>query len=211
MPFKLTAANAYIFRIAHRGNMARILAEGCHCRNSVQAKSGYIAIGNEELIDRRQYRGVPCGPSGTLADYVPFYFTPYSPMMYNIKTGRGVPQRSMADIVILVSSLHHLDKLGVSFVFTDRHAYLAAAQFSANLDDLEDMIIWPVLQSRDFRKDDADKFEKYQAEALIHNHVPLNALLGIVCYDDTVKAALQAEAEQLNVAVKIAAQRKWYV
>jgi hypothetical protein len=38
-----------------------------------------------------------------LADYVPFYFTPFSPMMLNINTGRGaVPRRPNSEICILV-------------------------------------------------------------------------------------------------------------
>ena len=108
---------------------------------------------------------------GTLSDYVPFYFTPYTPMLYNLKTGRGVPQQSMADILILVSSLHKLKRMGIKFVFSDRHAYLKTALFSNDLAEL-DRIIWTTLQQRDFRKEDADKFEKYQAEALVHKNVP---------------------------------------
>ena len=40
---------------------------------------------------------------GTLNDYVPFYFTPFSIMMYNIKTGYGgikhVPNEKIAILV----------------------------------------------------------------------------------------------------------------
>jgi hypothetical protein len=105
----------------------------------------YVQIGNQELIEKRIARTVPCEPWGTLSDYVPFYFTPYSPMLYNIKTGfNGVQKRPMRDIAILVSSLHHLTKLDIPFVFTDRHAYLRTAQFSNDLKNL-DWIIWPTL------------------------------------------------------------------
>jgi hypothetical protein len=52
----------------------------------------YINIGNIDLIDKRGYRKVPIEPGGTLADYVPFYFTPFSVMMKNIHSGRGVTQ-----------------------------------------------------------------------------------------------------------------------
>jgi hypothetical protein len=75
----------------------------------------------------------------------------------------------MNDIVILVSSLRHLVKKDIPFVFTDRHAYLRTAQFSNDLGDL-DRIIWPSLQERDFKRDDTDKVDKYQAEALVHKH-----------------------------------------
>jgi hypothetical protein len=206
----LNPQKALIFRITHRGNVARVLTDGCHCRAVAMAQPGYVEIGNQELIQKRNVRLVPCGPMGTLSEYVPFYFTPYTPMMYNLKTGYGVPKQSVADILILVSSLHVLRKKNVPFVFSDRHAYLKTAQFSTDLADL-DWIIWPTLQQRDFKKDDADKFEKYQAEALVHKHVPIDALLGIVCYDDSVRAAVQADANAQGAPVRIVSEPRWYL
>ena len=38
----------------------------------------FINIGDQELIDMRASRTVPIAPGGTLADYIPFYFTPLS-------------------------------------------------------------------------------------------------------------------------------------
>jgi len=204
----LTPERALIFRIIHKGNLPDTLANGCRCRNAATGK--FVEIGNQELIQRRGARNVPCGPGGTLSDYVPFYFTPYTPMLYNIKTGYGVPKHPGTDLVILVSSLYRLRENGIQFVFTDRHAYLKAAQFSTDLEDL-DWIIWPALQARDFRKDDADKFEKYQAEALVYRHVPVKALLGIVCYSDDVKAAILTETSKHQVTIKVVAQPKWYL
>ena len=48
---------------------------------------------------------MPIHPGGTLSDYVPFYFTPFSPMAYNIHTGLGVNRINWRDIVVLVASL----------------------------------------------------------------------------------------------------------
>jgi ssDNA thymidine ADP-ribosyltransferase, DarT len=124
VPKDLTPEKALIFRIVHRDNMPTVWKDGCHCRSTTQGKK-YVEIGNQELIARRKGRAIPCGPGGTLSDYVPFYFTPYSPMLYNIETGyNGIPKKPLQDIVILVSSLHLLKKQGVPFVFSDRHAYL---------------------------------------------------------------------------------------
>lgn len=206
----LNPEKALIFRITHINNIDRVLADGCHCRSTMLGKGAYVEIGNQELIQKRSSRVVPCHPGGTLSDYVPFYFTPYTPMLYNIKTGYGVPKKPMSEIVILISSIHHLVNKGVPFVFTDRHAYLKAAQFSNDPADLN-WIIWPSLQIRDFTKDDADKFEKYQAEALVHKHVPVDALLGIVCHDDSAKTVVQAKADQARATVSIVAQPKWFL
>jgi hypothetical protein len=204
----LNPEKALIFRIVHRENIQRVLNDGCHARS--QAISGYVEIGNQELIERRTQRAVPCGPGGTLSNYVPFYFTPYTPMLYNIKTGCGVPKQPMSDILILVSSLRRLSAQKIPFVFSDRHAYLKTARFSDQLADL-DRIIWPVLQVRDFKRDDLDKFEKYQAEALVYQRVPVNALIGIVCYNRAVCDEISDLAAQTGTKVDIIAQSGWYL
>jgi hypothetical protein len=154
---------------------------------------------------------VPCGPGGTLGDYVPFYFTPFSPMLYNIKTGyNGIAKQPIEDIVILVSSLHYLKKKGVPFVFTDRHAYLKLAQFSDDLTNLG-WIIWPVLQAKNFKKDDMDKFEKYQAEALVHKKMPLSGLMGIACYNDAVKTEMEKLCDSKGQKLEIVTRRNWFL
>ena len=132
-------------------------------------------------------------------------------MLYNIMTGyNGIAKKPIEDILIMVSSLRVLKKKGVPFVFTDRHAYLRLAQFSDNLADLS-WIIWPTLQIKNFKKDDIEKFEKYQAEALIYKHVPLDALMGIACYNDSVRSDIQAMADARGQDLKIITQRKWYL
>lgn len=206
----LNPEKALIFRIVHKDNIGQVLADGCHCRTTMNGNR-YVEIGNQELIQRRTSRTVPCGPGGTLGDYVPFYFTPFSPMLYNIKTGHnGITKRPMQDILILVSSLHHLINKRIPFVFSDRHAYLKLAQFSDNLADL-DRIIWSTLQARDFKRDDVDKFEKYQAEALVYKHVPLSALLGILCFNDTVKVEIEAQAKNVGANLKVVTKREWFL
>jgi hypothetical protein len=119
----LTAERALIFRITHRDNIPWILANGLHCRNSNRLDPNFVSIGNASLINDRQRVIVRSPPGGTLSDYIPFYFTSHSVMLYNIKTGyRGVQQRRNDEIVILVSSLPKLIEDQITFVFTDQHA-----------------------------------------------------------------------------------------
>lgn len=118
----LNAEKALIWRIVHRDNLPWLLANGLHCRSAVEQDPNYLNIGNGELIDKRAHRVVPIAPGGTLSDYVPFYFTPFSVMMMNIRSGRSVTQRPNEEIVILVSSLHRVRELGIPVVFTDGHA-----------------------------------------------------------------------------------------
>lgn len=176
---ELSLDRALIFRITHRLNIPWILANGIHCASSEMRDPAFVQIGNADLIDRRRYRRLPQPYGGTLADYVPFYFTPFTPMMLNIFTGwGGVNRQAKRDIVIMVSSLSRLQTQGVEFVFSDRHAYLAMAQFTHDLAHL-DRLPWAQLQARDFKKNpnDPEKVERYQAEALVAAPVPVASLM----------------------------------
>lgn len=213
MSEKLNPKKALIFRITHRANVAWIFKHGMYCRNSSQQDPEYRAIGNPELIAKRAYRDVPIHPYGTLSDYIPFYFTPFTPMMRNIQTGwGGITKVTNEDVVIFVSSIHRLASQARTFVFTDRHAYLAGAEFYNNTDRL-DQIDWQILQNRDFKRDNDDpgKFERYQAEALIYDHMPLEAFIGVVCYTDKVRDELMQQASENGVELKIITQKGWYL
>lgn len=156
---------------------------------------------------------VPCSPFGTLSDYVPFYFTPFTPMLFNIKTGfNGIKMHPLDEIVIFVTSLRSLRAKEIPFVFTDRHAVLATAQFTSDLASL-DWIDWVILRNRDFKRDpdDPGKFERYQAEALVHRHLPMEAVSGIVCFNDAVKSKMQREAEAHDRVLQVISKPGWFI
>lgn len=183
-----------------------------YCGHSSVKAPSWVSIGNPELIDKRAHHPVRLPPGGLLNDYVPFYFTPFSPMLRNIHTGwGGIQKRPNEEIVILVSSLHHIARLGLPFLFTDSHAYYQWADYYSNLADL-DKIDWPLLQRRDFKRDPEDpaKFERYQAEALIHQHLPVGGLLGIVCYTEPLKQRIEQEIQAHNLSLPVYARTGWY-
>ena len=119
----LSPERGLIFRITHIDNLPWILANGLHCAKGVQDPP-FVSIGNPDLITKRAIHRVPEPPGGTLADYVPFYFTPRSPMLMNISTGwKGITKRANDEIVVIVSSIASLVANDIPFLFTDRHAY----------------------------------------------------------------------------------------
>ena len=207
----LSQQKARIFRITHVENVPWILSNGLYCRNSGRRDPHFREIGHPELIQKRARRPVPLGPGGTLSDYIPFYFTPHSPMLYNIKTGVGVPKLPMREIAILVSTLALVRIAGVPFVFTDRHAYMAAAQFYNVLDDLSH-IDWALLNRRDFKRDanDLGKFERYQAEALVHSKLPVSALYAVACYAAEQKGRLEMAAAATGANIRVLVKPEWY-
>jgi hypothetical protein len=208
----INAKKALIWRIVHRDNLGWILDNGLYCGNSEIKAKNWVSIGNPELTDKRAHHPVPLPPGGLLNDYVPFYFTPFSPMLRNIHTGwGGIHKRSNEEIVILVSSLHSVAQLGLRFLFTDSHAYYQLANYYNDLVNL-DKIDWVLLQRRDFKRDPEDlaKFERYQAEALIHQHLPVEGLLGIVCYTETLKQHIDQEIHARKLSVSVYARTEWY-
>lgn len=212
MAYQLNAEKALLFRITHIKNLHWVFRNGLYCKNAETHDSSFVRIGNPELISKRSSRDVPIGPGGTLSDYIPFYFTPFSMMMYNINTGyNGIQQVPNSDIAIVAAKLRDLADASLSFVFTDRHAYLRTAQFYSSLDDL-DKIDWKILQQRDFKRsvDDPEKTDRYQAEALIYQHLPVELLTGIVCYGVEQQRLLQQWQSEAEINLKIVPQPKWY-
>src|SRR3546814_2998247 len=91
--------------------------------------------------------------------------------------------------------------MGRKFLFTNRHAYLRTAEYFDDLSRL-DRIDWPLLRSRNFQRnpDDPDKFARYEAEALVHQHLPIDALLGIACYNMATKAQIDQQSMERQIS-----------
>jgi hypothetical protein len=101
----------WIYRITHYKNLHFILKNGLHCSNSHIQDPNFIQIGLPSLISEREDRTVPVEPFGTLADYVPFYFTVKSPMLYVITMGSDpeVIKTPPEEIIYIVSSVERLE------------------------------------------------------------------------------------------------------
>lgn len=208
----LNPEKALIFRITHRDNVPWIIANGLHAKNGALSDPNFRPIGNRDLIAKRTDHPIAGGRRGSLSDYIPFYFTPFSMMMLNIHTGyNGVPKVSNEELVIIVSSLRKVAEMSIDFLFTDQHAYLGMAEHYNQLDHL-DRIDWAILQNRDFKRDNDDlgKTDRYQAEALVWKHLPIEGMLGVCCYTEGVRGAIKAEAEGLGVTVSIFKKSEWY-
>ena len=209
----LNPERALIFRIIHRANLPWVLQHGLHCGNSATRSEHWVSIGNQELIGKRAHWPVAVEPGGVLNDYVPFYFTPFSVMMHNINTGwNGMKQHPKRDILILVSNLHRIQELGLQFLFTDSHANNSLARFYSDLADIE-AVDWKLLQSRDFKRDpvnDPNKVSRYQAEALVHQHCPVEGLSGIVCYPGSGKIKAEQALAARGLHLPVVERTGWY-
>ena len=129
-----------------------------------------VEIGYDHIKRRRALRMVPCGVGGTLADYVPFYFAPRSPMLYAITRGLVSAEAARTEeIVYLVSSTQTLRAAGLTVVASNRHAELDYADILDHDDalDREDFIVWPLMTATFWNNtpDHPDRKERRQAES----------------------------------------------
>jgi ssDNA thymidine ADP-ribosyltransferase, DarT len=132
-------------------------------------------------------------------------------MMKNIHSGRDVQKRRNEEIVILVSSLHKVKGIGQPFVFTNGHAYTYWTNYYSDMAQLSE-IDWGLLQRRDFKRDadDPKKIERYQAEALIYKYLPIDGVLGIVCYTEALKQSIELDIQARNLNLSVHARTDWY-
>ena len=73
------------------------------------AKHLQVEIGNRGIKAQRARRAVPVPPGGVVADYVPFYSAPRSPMMFAIHCGNVPTYTAGCDrLIYLVTSLERL-------------------------------------------------------------------------------------------------------
>ena len=125
----------WLFHFTHIDNLASVARSGLNSDQAV-ASSGmdFVEVGNRGIKEQRRHRLVPIQPHGKVADYVPFYFAARSPMLYAIYKG-NVPTYSggQGEVVYLVTSTDAIVEHRLPFVYTDRNAALAFAQYSSDL------------------------------------------------------------------------------
>lgn len=190
----------YCYRICHIGNLLHILSSGLCTKQHPYADPNYRQIGNPVIIGVRDDTQVNYNGYGKIGDYVPFYFTPRSIMQYNIITGYWepeVPKLHQQYLLVIQCRINVLAGLERYF-FTDGQAN---SKFSRHFTDLNSIneIDWLSIQHSNFGKSDgdSDRLRRYQAEFLVHYHVPVDCINSLFVYNE--KAATFVN-EQLAVA-----------
>jgi hypothetical protein len=58
--------------------------------------------------------------------------------------------------------------------------------------------------------DDPAKFERYQAEALVHRHCPIEGLRGVVCYTENMRRQIERQLTERRLVLPVHARPGWY-
>ena len=174
-----------------------------------------VEIGYDHIKRRRALRVVPCGVGGTLADYVPFYFAPRSPMLYAITGGLVSTEAARTEeIVYLVSSTQTLRAAGLTVVASNRHAELDYAEI---LDDDEALdrvgfIDWPLMTAKYWNNtpDDPDRKERRQAECLVHPFVLWPLIEAVATKSERARDQVNAVLGTAGQPTPVAVRANWY-
>ena len=203
-----------IFHITHIRNLQNIINDGgLWCDRVVSQRNlAHVSIAHQHIKDRRAQKNVPIPPHGVVADYVPFYFAPRSPMLYSISRGNVEGyQGGQSEVLHLVSSAEAVLQSGLPFVFTDGHAEMSISHFYQDLQDL-DKVDWNIMRATIWRdtNEDGDRKRRRQAEFLVHEFFLFSLFdrIGVATQTMAKKtAALLAELEEKPL---IEVQPTWY-
>ena len=78
----------FAFRIVHIDNIPHVVKYGLVHNDSPFASDSFVPIGDMFVMDARSTKQLPDG--SFLSEYIPFYFGPRSPMLYNIQISEKI-------------------------------------------------------------------------------------------------------------------------
>lgn len=203
-----------VVHFTHIRHVATVARHGLLSDNAAVAEGLLsVEVGNRDIKRRRRERPVTVSPGGTVADYVPFYFAPRSPMMFAIDKGR-VPEyvEGIDPFIYLVTDVERLTALGLPVVFTDRNAVLDIARFSNAIEDLDDLVDWPLMKLKYWRAtiEEPDRVERRMAECLVHERVPWEAFTELVVRSERRRDEVLAALGPLDVPIRVRVAPDWY-
>ena len=201
-----------VYRIVHIDNLKDILVRGMFAATHPDRPDDYRFIGNKRLtLQRKTYRvSVPSG--GELGDYVPFYFSKRSVMLYNIHTGYGgIEQTPQEQIIYVLCKLDSLEQGGCQYCFTDGHAKSNQTRFYTDRADL-DKLDWDVLKARQWNNtlEDRDRMRRKQAELLVRYHVPVSCIDYLVVYNQATQRVVKQIVVDSSCNVPVATKPLFY-
>ena len=207
-------AQITLYHITHVDNLIGVINQGglmanCHLQ---QCQIFHQSIAYDGIQDRRAFTNVPCGPGGTLHDYVPFYFAPRSPMLYTIHRG-NVPGYSggQTNIIYVISNIDVVARNHLKYVFTDGHGIMAMTEFYDDLNRLDE-IDWGIMNSRYWKDtiDHPDRKRRRQAGFLVHKEMPWNCLTHIAVRNPRIQLKVESSLPVNGYRPKVILNPDWY-
>lgn len=201
--------NPRIFHITYIRNLAGMIGKDLLPDAKIPA-SRYTNIGASDIKQRRLRLPVGCHPGTCVGDYVPFYFSPRSVMLFRIARSEFHEYRGgQQPIVHLRANLHDAidwaEDQGLKWAFTNVNAAASYAPFYKDRAQL-DQVDWEVGKMRIWR----DHREAKQAEFLMHDRFPFDLFDYIGCFDDAAAQQTRQIVAGLPKQPAVAVENAWY-
>jgi len=196
-----------IYHITDIENLPGILADGGLLSDAVMSQRNPTIIGHSHIKERRLTKiRVPSSGNRFVGEFVPFYFCARSPMLYTINIGNtGRPPGSQKTIVHLVSRVSDAIGTGKPWAVSDGNAGAFHTTFDSTLQAI-DNLDWKAIEATSW----ADDRHQKQAEFLVADFFPWEAVHAIGCYDMETAGAVGALIANQNHQPKVSVKRAWY-
>lgn len=195
------------YHFTHIDNLEAVLTDrALRCDSSVQQFGSLVReTADAALKEKRRRIAVP-RTGGVLADYVPFYFAPRSPMLLNLATGRVAGYHDGQDpLVFVVVDIDRLIDSGHVIAATDGHPVDALTEFLPNRVAIESEVDWELMVEEYWNNTDADgdRKRRRQAEFLIKNEVPLHDVEELVVRTRAMAGAVVAKLRSHDLGLRV--------
>lgn len=195
----------YLYRMTHIQNISHILDYGITHSASANANPNFISIGDGSLIDSRNKFLLSNGRG--LGEYIPFYFSYRTPMLYVMQKGFNmVPPTPAEKIVYCVSTVQKILNLHLDFLFTDGHAIdKFSSQFTiADIQNIDTILDHNAINAKYWKdENDLDMKRRKEAEFLVLGDISTDAILGYLVYNENAKdTIINFGAKESNVIIK---------
>ena len=203
-----------IYRLTYLDNLPVCLARGgMHAPHYVPNDGrDYRTIHNIEIQQVRRERAIPCGPCGTVHDYVAFYLGPRSPMLYQLHTGRVEAYgEGQAPLIYILSTVEEIVRARLGFVFSDGHGIAAFTRWFDNISNL-DAVDWCMVYE-DYWADtveDMDRQRRKLAEFLVYRFCPWEVVTSIGVLNDAIRGRVEKILADHGVPTSVKVCKNWY-
>lgn len=191
--------------MTHIENIPHILQNGITHIQSANNNPQYYPIGDTSLISRRENFQLPNGK--ILGSYIPFYFGTRMPMLFVIQKGlNSVNRVSARDIIYCITSVQEILDHNLDFIFSDGHAVDELTDFFEpdRIDNILELLDRFAISAKYWKdENDLDLKRRKEAEFLIQEDLPVDAILGYAVYNMEAKQKLIALGiEEKRIVIK---------
>ncbi len=204
-----------ITHFTHVKNLPGILADGCLRCDSAVDRSVALQVEAADLGIKASRRAitVPLAPYGCVADYVPCYFAPRSPMMFKLHKGSVHNYQEGQDpLIYLVSSVEAVIGSGLPWLFSDGNCAHAFTQLFDDIGRLDEAVDWDVMSARMWANtaEDPDRMRRRMAEFLVHERLPIDLLAGVVVRTPDKQERVERQLAAHGAPLRVVVRPSWY-